>query len=71
MTPWTVAHQTTLSMDLSRQEYWSGKPFPSPGSFPTQESNSGLPHFRQILNHLSHQGSPILVYIEINSKSRL
>ena len=30
MTPWTVAHQTPLSMGFSRQEYWSRLPFPSP-----------------------------------------
>ena len=30
-TPWTVAHQAPLSMEFSRQEYWSGLPFPSPG----------------------------------------
>ena len=30
--PWTVAHQALLSMGFSRQEYWSGFPFPSPGS---------------------------------------
>ena len=29
-TPWTVAPQTPLSLELSRQEYWSGLPFPSP-----------------------------------------
>ena len=29
-TPWTVAHQAPLSMEFSRQEYWSGLPFPSP-----------------------------------------
>ena len=33
-TPWTVARQAPLSMGFSRQEYWSGLPFPSPGSFP-------------------------------------
>ena len=33
-TPWTVAHQTPLSMGFSRQEYWSGLPFPSPGDLP-------------------------------------
>ena len=32
MTPWTVARQAPLSMGFSRQEYWSGLPFPSPGS---------------------------------------
>ena len=34
MTLWTVACQAPLSMGFSRQEYWSGKPFPSPGDFP-------------------------------------
>ena len=31
---WTVAHQTPPSMGFSRQEYWSGLPFPSPGDLP-------------------------------------
>ena len=30
-TPWTVARQVPLSIGFSRQEYWSGLPFPSPG----------------------------------------
>ena len=34
VTPWTVAHQALLSMGFSRQEYWSGLPFPSPGDLP-------------------------------------
>ena len=33
-TPWTVAHQAPGSMGFSRQEYWSGLPFPSPGDLP-------------------------------------
>ena len=33
-TPWTVAHQAPPSMGFSRQEYWSGLPFPSPGDLP-------------------------------------
>ena len=33
-TPWTVALQAPLSMGFSRQEYWSGFPFPSPGDIP-------------------------------------
>ena len=60
-TPWTVACQAPLSMGFSRQEYWSGLPFPSPGVFPTQESNPGLLHYRQILYRLSYEGSPIYV----------
>jgi len=33
-TPWTVAHQAPSSMEFSRQEYWSGFPFSSPGDLP-------------------------------------
>ena len=33
-TPWTVAYQAPLSIGFSRQEYWSGLPFPSPGDLP-------------------------------------
>ena len=31
VTPWTVSRQAPLSMELSRQEYWSGLPYPPPG----------------------------------------
>ena len=41
--PWTITHQAPLSMEFSRQEHWSGLPFPSSEYFPTQGSNSGLP----------------------------
>ena len=34
LTPWTVAYQTPLSMEFSKQEYWSGLPFPSPRDLP-------------------------------------
>ena len=34
VTPWTVAHQASLFMRFSRQEYWIGLPFPSPGDLP-------------------------------------
>ena len=37
VTLWTVVHQAPLSMDFSRQEYWSGLPFPSPGDLPNSE----------------------------------
>ena len=36
-TPWTVAYQALLSMGFSKQEYWSGLPFPSPGDLPNTE----------------------------------
>ena len=42
-TPWTVTHQAPLSMGFSRQEYWSGLPFPSPGDFPDPGIEPGSP----------------------------
>ena len=53
---WPHGHQAPPCMGFSRQEYWSGLPLPSPGNFPTQGSNPGLPHCRQTLYRLSHQG---------------
>ena len=53
------------SMKFSRQEYWSELPFPSPGNFPTEGSNPGLLYCRHFLYHLSHQGSPLVMYIYI------
>ena len=35
--PWTAAHQAPLSMEFSRQEYWSRLPFPTPGDFTNLE----------------------------------
>ena len=53
-TPGAVASQTPLSLGFSRQEYWSGLPLPFPGDL----SDPGIElHCRQILYHLSHQGS--------------
>ena len=37
VTPWTVAYQVPPSMGFSRQEYWSGLTFPSPGDLPNPE----------------------------------
>ena len=56
-TPWTAAYQAPPSMGFSRQEYWTGVPFPSQGIFPTQGSNPGLLHCRQTLYRLSYQQS--------------
>ena len=41
VTPWTIARQVPLSRGFSRQEHWSGLPFPPPGGgiFPTQRLN--------------------------------
>ena len=42
-TPWTVAYQAPPSMGFSRQEYWSGLPFPSPGDLPDPGIKPGSP----------------------------
>ena len=46
VTPWTISHQVPLSMGFSRQEYWSGLPWPLPGVFLTQGLNSSLLHWQ-------------------------
>ena len=42
-TPWTVACKIPLSMEFSRQEYWRGLPFPSPGNLSNPGIKSGSP----------------------------
>ena len=55
-----MACQFPLSTEFSRQEYWSGLPFPSSGDLLDPGIKPGLLHCRQILYHLSPQGSPHL-----------
>ena len=42
--PWTVAHQTPLSVGFFRQEYWSGLPLPPPGGIPDLEMEPVSPY---------------------------
>ena len=42
-TLWAIAHQAPPSMGFSRQEYWSGLPFPSPGDLPDPGVEPGSP----------------------------
>ena len=58
VTVWTVAHQTALSMESPGKNTGVGCHALLQGVFPNQESKLGLPHCRQILYQLSHQGSP-------------
>ena len=43
VTSWAVTHQASLFMEFSRQEYWSGLPFPSPGDLPNPGIKPGSP----------------------------
>ena len=63
MTPWTVAYQVPPFMGFSRQEYWSGLPFPSPGDLPARVKIA--PSAWQVGSlPLSHLGS-LSVYIGV------
>ena len=59
-TPWTVTYQSPQSMEFSSKSTGVGCHFLLQGIFSTQGLNLGLPHYRQTLYHLSHQGSPLL-----------
>ena len=68
VTPWTVAHQAPPSMGFSRQAYWSGLPFPSPGDLPNLGIEPRCSAFTIMLYHLSHQGTPyIIIHKYINN----
>ena len=56
--PWTVAHQISLSMGFSRQEYWSGLPYSSPGDLADSVIEPVSPAFQADSLALNHQGSP-------------
>ena len=62
-TIWTVTLQASLSMEFSRQEYWSGLPCPSPGDLPSPGIKLGSSALQADSVLLSHQGSPWEKYI--------
>ena len=59
VTLWTVAHHASLSMGFSRQESWSGLPFPSPGNLPDPRIEPVSPALQADSLLLSHKGSPL------------
>ena len=56
--PWTVAYKAPLSMKSSRQEYWSGLPFPSPGDLPDPGIKPWSPASQADSLPFELQGSP-------------
>ena len=58
-TPWTLARQAPLSMGFSRQEYWSGLPFPSPGDLPDPGIEPESSALQADSLPLSQLGSPV------------
>ena len=61
-TPWTVARLAPLSMGFSRQEYWSGLPFPSPGDLPDPGMKSRSPALQADSLPSELQGKPSCVF---------
>ena len=59
---WTVAHRTPLSMGFSRQEYWSGLPFPSPEDLPNPETEPGSSALQAEFLPFELKGSPSYSY---------
>ena len=60
-TPWTVAYQVPSSMGSSRQEYWSGLPFPSPGDLPDPGIEPGSPAFQADALTSEPPGKPVIL----------
>ena len=58
VTLWAVDHQAPLSMEFSRQEYWSGLPCPTPKYLPNPGIKPGSPALQADSLSLSYQGSP-------------
>ena len=62
VTLWTVAYQTPPSMGFSRQEYWSGLPFPSPGDLPEPGIETKSPELQADALPSEPPGKPIQTY---------
>ena len=67
VTPWTVVHQTPLSMGFPRQEYWSGLPFSSPGDLSNPEIEPRSPALEADSLPSDYQGSPRSPGNELNN----
>ena len=59
VTPWTVAYQAPQSVEFSRQEYWSGLPFPSPGDLPNPGTEPRSPTLQADTLPSEPPGKPI------------
>ena len=70
--PIDCARQAPLSMGFSRQQYWSGLSFPSPGDLPDPGIKLGFLHCRQMIYQLSYEGSlEMKIMVPISSISSL
>ena len=63
-TPWTIAYQAPPSMRFSRQEYWSGLPFPSPGDLSDPGIEPGCPALQADTLTSEPPGKPIYIILD-------
>ena len=70
VTPWTVAYQAPLSMEFSRQQCWSGLPFPSLGDLPNPGIKPGSPALHADTLPSEPPGKPKIVYRLTESEKR-
>ena len=70
-TPWTVAYQAPPFMGFSRQGYWSGLPFPSPGDLPDPGIEPGSPALEADALTSEPPGKPQYVIATNNTKLTL
>ena len=61
VTPWTVVYEAPQSMEFSRQEYWSGLPFPSPGDLPNPGIEPGSPTLQSDALPSEPPGKPLVL----------
>ena len=67
-TSWTVAHQAPLSMGFSRQEYWSGLPYPSPRNLPNPGIEPKSPMLQADSSLSEPSGKPVTSLIPIKAR---
>ena len=63
-TPWTAALQVPLYKEFSRQEYWSGVPFSSPGDLPDPGIETGSPALKADSSGKFAENLDVLTYIK-------
>ena len=69
VTPWTVACQVLSSMGFSRQEYWSGLPFPPPGDLPNAGMEPDVSNTRHLLCLLHWQACSFISWATRDAKT--
>ena len=68
-TPWAIAHRAPLSMEFSREEFWSGFPFPSPGDLLNPGKELMSPALASGFFATEPPGKPLPLFVKCEAKS--